>query len=57
MPFSSTSFGSAVSIVGLPATIPLGGVGGGFALASTGLIVASKSLIPVHSQEIHAKQC
>ena len=42
--FSSASFGSAISIVGLPATIPLGDIGGGFALASTGLIVASKKL-------------
>ena len=42
--FSSVSFGSALSIVGLPATIPLGGVGGAFALLSSGLIVASKKL-------------
>ena len=42
--FSSASFGSAISIVGLPATIPLGGVGGGLALASSGLIIASKKL-------------
>ena len=42
--FSSASFGSALSIVGLPATIPLGGVGGAFALLSSGLIVASKKL-------------
>ena len=42
--FSSTSFGSAVSVVGLPATIPLGGVGGAFALASSGLIITSKKL-------------
>ena len=42
--FSSASFGSALSIVGLPATIPLGGVGGAFALFSSGLIVASKKL-------------
>jgi len=40
--FSSTSFSSALSVVGLPATIPLGGVGGAFALASSGLIIASK---------------
>ena len=38
--FSSASFGSALSVVGLPVTIPLGGVGGGFALASSGLIIA-----------------
>jgi len=42
--FSSASFGSAISVVGLPAAIPLGGVGGAFALASSGLIIASKKL-------------
>jgi len=42
--FSSASFGSALSVVGFPATIPLGGVSGGFALASSGLIIASKKL-------------
>ena len=42
--FSSASFGSALSIVGLPATIPLGGLGGGFAIASSGLIIGSKKL-------------
>ena len=42
--FSSASFGSALSVVGLPVTIPLGGVGGGFALAFSGLIIASKKL-------------
>ena len=42
--FSSASFGSALSVVGLPATIPLGGVGGAFAFLSSGLIVASKKL-------------
>ena len=30
--------------MGLPAAIPLGGVGGAFALASSGLIIASKKL-------------
>ena len=40
--FSSASFGSPLSIVGLPAAIPLGGVGGAFALASSGLIIVSK---------------
>ena len=30
--------------MGLPATIPLGGIGGAFALASSGLIIASKKL-------------
>jgi len=42
--FSSASFGSAISVIGLPATIPLGGVAGGFALVSSGLIVVSKKL-------------
>ena len=42
--FSSASFGSALSVVGLPATIPLGGVGGTFALTSSGLIIACKKL-------------
>ena len=42
--FSSAGLGSAVSVVGLPASIPLGGVGGAFALLSSGLIVASKKL-------------
>ena len=41
---SSASLASAPSVVGLPAAIPLGGVGGAFALASSGLIVASKKL-------------
>ena len=42
--FSSASFGSALSVIGLSATIPLGGAGGAFALASSGLIIASKKL-------------
>jgi len=42
--YSSASSGSAISVIGLPATIPLGGVAGGFALVSSGLIVASKKL-------------
>ena len=41
---STASLGSAISVVGLPASIPLGGVGGAFALASSGLIIASKKL-------------
>ena len=41
---SSASFGSALSVVGIPAAIPLGGLGGLFALASSGLIIASKKL-------------
>ena len=43
-PISSASLASALSVVGLPASIPLGGVGGAFALASSGLIIASKKL-------------
>ena len=42
--FSSASLASALSFVGLPATIPLGSVGGVFALASSGMIIASKKL-------------
>ena len=47
--FPSASLGSALSVVGLPAAIPLGGVGGAFALsfsalASSGLIIATKKL-------------
>ena len=41
---STASLGAAVSVVGLPASIPLGSVGGAFALASSGLIVAGKKL-------------
>ena len=41
---STASLGSALSVVGLPASIPLGSVDGAFALASWGLIVASKKL-------------
>jgi len=42
--FSIGGLGSALSVVGLPASIPLGGVGGGIAPVSSGLIVASKKL-------------
>jgi len=42
--FSSVSFGTVLSMVGLPATVPLGGAGGCFALVSSGLIIASKKL-------------
>ena len=42
--FSSTSLGSALSVVGIPAAILLGGIGGAFPLASSGLIIASKKL-------------
>jgi len=42
--FSTASFGSAISVVGLPATVPLGSVCGCFALVSSGLIVASRKL-------------
>ena len=41
---SAASLGSAISVVGLPVSIPLGGVGGAFALASSGLIFTSKKL-------------
>ena len=41
---STASIGSAVSVVGLPATIPLAGVSGTLALASSGLVIASKKL-------------
>ena len=41
---SSASFGSPISVIGIPVAIPLGGVGGTFALASSGLIFASKKL-------------
>ena len=41
---STASFGSALTVVGIPAAIPLGGVGGLFALASSGMIIASKRL-------------
>ena len=41
---SSASFGSAISVIGIPVAIPLGGVGGTFALASSGLIFVSKKL-------------
>ena len=41
---SSASLASALSVIGLPAVIPLGGVCGAFAAASSGLIIASKKL-------------
>ena len=41
---STASFGSALSIVGIPFAIPLGGVGGTLALISSGLIFVSKKL-------------
>ena len=41
---SSASFGSALTVVGIPVAISLGGLGGLFALASSGLIIASKKL-------------
>ena len=42
--FSRASFGSALSVIGLPATIPQGGAGGAFALAASELMTASKKL-------------
>ena len=41
---STASLATALSIVGLPASIPLGGINGAFAAASSGLIIASKKL-------------
>ena len=41
---STASFGSALSVIGIPVAISLGGVGGTFALASSGLIFSSKKL-------------
>ena len=42
---SSASLASALSVIGLPAAIPLGGVGGAFAAASSGLNSPARSLI------------
>lgn len=42
--FSSAILALALSVFGLPGTIPLGVIGGCFALASSGLIIASKKL-------------
>ena len=42
--FSRARLGSALSVVGLPASIPLGSVSEAFARASSGLIIASKKL-------------
>jgi len=58
--FSSASFGSAMSLVGLPATVPLGGAGGCLALVSSGLIIASKKLdskIKETSRDYHVRRC
>ena len=58
--FSSASLGSALSVVGLPATVPLGSVRGCFALVSSGLIIASKKLdskIKKTSRDYHARHC
>ena len=41
---SAAGLGSALSVAGLPVSIPLGSVGGAFALASSGLVIASKKL-------------
>ena len=41
---STASFGSALSVIGIPVAIPLGGVGGTIALVSSGLIFVSKKL-------------
>ena len=41
---STASLASALSVVGLPASIPMGGVSAVFAAASSSLIIASKKL-------------
>ena len=41
---SSASLGTALSIVGIPATVPLVAVSGGGALASSGFVVCGKKL-------------
>ena len=41
---SSASLASALSVIGLPAAIPLGGVSGAFAAASSVLVIAGKKL-------------
>ena len=58
--FSSASFGSALSVVGLPAAVPLGGAGGCFALVSSGLIIASKKTRFENketSRDYHVRHC
>ena len=41
---SSASLGTALSVIGIPAAVPLGAVGGCFALASSGFVIISKKL-------------
>ena len=41
---SSASLGTALSIVGLPAAVPLASASGCFALASSGLVVCGKKI-------------
>ena len=58
--FYSASFGSTLSVVGLPAAVPLGGAGGCFALVSSGLIIASKKARLENkeaSRDRHARRC
>jgi len=58
--FSSASFGSALSVVGLLATVPLGSAGGCFALVSSRLVIASIKLdskITKTSRDYHARRC
>ena len=43
---SSASLGTALRIIGIPAAIPLGAVGGCFALPSSEFVVAGKKLDP-----------
>ena len=44
IPSAPSIYPSALSVIGIPVAIPLGGVGGTFALASSGLIFVSKKL-------------
>ena len=41
---SSASLGTALSVIGIPAAVPLGALGGCLAIASCGLIITSKKL-------------
>ena len=41
---SSASLGTALSVIGIPAAVPLGALGGCFAIASCGLIITGKKL-------------
>ena len=41
---SSASLGTVLSVIGIPAAVPLGALGGCFAIASCGLIITGKRL-------------